>query len=106
MSEAENADKKIDQKTAPTATPDSVPVRWNTSGLKSSYCNIANANSTREEVVLNFGVNHSWDRTQTELEIELTHRIVMSPFAAKRLSEILQQLMTEYEHRYGALSKV
>ena len=37
-----------------------VKVKWDTSQLKSSYCNFCNANSTREEVVLNFGVNQTW----------------------------------------------
>jgi hypothetical protein len=78
-------------------------VTWKTDALHSSYANFCNANSTREEVVLNFGVNKTWDRTQGALEIELNHRIVMSPFAAKRLSELLANLMREYEGRYGAL---
>ncbi len=37
-------------------------LRVDISELKSSYCNVCNANITREEVVLNFGVNHDWDR--------------------------------------------
>jgi len=78
-------------------------VKWNVEHLKSSYVNFANANSTREEVVLNFGLNTSWDRSQPEVEIELADRIVMSPFAAKRLSELLAKLMTEYESRHGVL---
>lgn len=78
-------------------------IKWNTQGLKSSYVNFANANSTREEVVLNFGLNNSWDRTQTEVEVELGHRLVMSPFAAKRLAELLTKLIGEYETRYGDL---
>ena len=51
-------------------------MNWNTSQLKSSYVNFANANSTQEEVVLNFGMNNNWDRMASEVEIELTHRIV------------------------------
>lgn len=79
-------------------------VKWNTDQLKSSYANFANATSTREEVVINFGVNHNWDRSNLqELEIELSHRIVLSPFAAKRLHELLAKLMLEYEARYGEL---
>ena len=80
------------------------PIKWDTSKLVSSYANFCNANSTREEVVLNFGVNKTWERgPQEALDIELNHRIVLSPFAAKRLTELLQQLMKEYESRYGAL---
>jgi hypothetical protein len=78
-------------------------VKWNVEHLKSSYVNFANANSTREEVVMNFGLNNSWDRSLPEMEIELAHRIVMSPFAAKRLVDLLQKLMAEYEQRHGEL---
>jgi len=78
-------------------------VRWNTTELKSSYCNVANATSTREEVVLNFGVNQNWDRASPELEIQLQHRIILSPFAAKRLNDLLGRLLKEYESRYGEM---
>ena len=78
-------------------------VRWNTQALKSSYANFCNATSTREEVVLNFGVSNNWERTPRDMEIELAHRIVLSPFAAKRLSGILEKLIGEYESRYGEL---
>ena len=82
------------------------PIKWDTTNLKSSYANFCNANSTREEVVLNFGVNKTWERgPQDALDIELNHRIVLSPFAAKRLTELLQQLMQEYETRYGVLAE-
>jgi hypothetical protein len=84
------------------------PIKWNTAALHSSYANFCNANSTREEVVLNFGVNKSWERggnAADALEIDLNHRIVLSPFAAKRLTALMQQLMKEYETRYGVLSE-
>lgn len=85
------------------AAPSASRIVWNTQNLKSSYVNFANANSTREEVVMNFGLNNSWDRTQTDVEVELAHRLVMSPFAAKRLAELLTKLVAEYESRYGDL---
>ena len=92
-----------DQAKPATANSDQARVHWNTTQLKSSYCNVANATSTREEVVLNFGVNQNWDRMQKEFEIELQHRIILSPFAAKRLSDLLGKLIKEYETRYGEL---
>jgi hypothetical protein len=87
-----------------TTRPERPRVHWNADQLKSSYCNFCNANSTREEVVLNFGINNSWDRGQVDMQVDLTHRIVMSPFAAKRLSEVLANLVREYEARHGTLS--
>ncbi len=93
------AEAPVEKKADPVGTR----VKWNVEQLKSSYVNFANANSTREEVVMNFGLNTSWDRSQPEMEIELAHRIVMSPFAAKRLAELLNKLIAEYETRYGEL---
>ncbi len=81
-------------------------LRFRTDNLKSSYCNMCNATSTREEVVLNFGLNQNWDQPTArpdEIEVDLQHRVVLSPFAAKRLSEALGKLVTDYETRYGKL---
>jgi hypothetical protein len=89
--------------TAQAAQPTGQPIRLNTNNLKSTYCNMCNANSTREEVVLNFGVNQNWDRGQGNLEVTLEHRIILSPFAAKRLAHMLDKLVGEYESRYGRL---
>ena len=80
-------------------------VRWKTDNVKSSYANFCNASSTREEVVLNFGVSHDWERQPQDMEIELSHRIVLSPFAAKRLAQLLTKLVAEYESRYGELKQ-
>ena len=89
------------------AAPRQQKLRFNSANVKSSYCNMCNATSTREEVVLNFGVNQNWDQPSTtpaELEVDLQHRIILSPFAAKRLSEALSQLVRDYETSYGKLA--
>ncbi|MWB76884.1 DUF3467 domain-containing protein [Pseudooceanicola sp. 216_PA32_1] len=86
-----------------TAPEDNRRVRLDTSQLKSSYCNVCNATSTREEVVLNFGLNQSWDRADGELDIQLHHRVILSPHAAAKLKSVLDELMSEYEGRYGKL---
>lgn len=78
-------------------------IRLETSQMKSSYCNVCNATSTRDEVVLNFGLNQSWDRPEGDLEIELQHRVIMSPHAAQKLREVLDELLRSYETRYGPL---
>jgi hypothetical protein len=85
----------------PNETVAQPKIKWNVDQLKSSYVNFANANSSRDEVVLNFGVNNSWDRAVQEVEINLEHRLVMTPFAAKRLSDLLIKLLAEHESRYG-----
>jgi len=95
---------------SPTTTPSGtdtgqqqpVRLRVDTSQLQSSYCNVCNASSTREEVVLNFGVNHDWDR-QAGADVKMLHRIILSPYAAKRVTQLLASLVKEYESRHGEL---
>ncbi len=88
---------------AASATPIAQQVKLDTANLKSSYCNMCNANTTREEVVLNFGVNQNWDRGSGGLDVSLEHRIILSSFAAEGLAQMLGKLVEEYESRYGPL---
>jgi hypothetical protein len=89
---------------APKAQPRrETRLKVDASDLKSSYCNVCNASSTREEMVINFGVNHDWDRGQAGADVRLLHRIILSPYAAKRVAELLGKLVGDYESKYGEL---
>ena len=79
-------------------------IKWDDSNMKSSYANVCNVTSTREEVVMLFGMNQAWNRGQKEVTIQLSDRIVISPYAAKRLSMLLGNVVKEYESRFGALN--
>jgi hypothetical protein len=79
-------------------------IKWDDSNMKSSYANVCNVTSTREEVVILFGMNQAWNRGQKEVTIQLTDRIVISPYAAKRMSLLLNNVVTEYEKRFGTLN--
>jgi hypothetical protein len=85
-------------------TIEGTKIKWDDSSMKSSYANVCNVTSTREEVVMLFGMNQAWNRGQKEVTIQLTDRIVVSPYAAKRLSMLLTGIITEYENRYGTLN--
>ena len=78
-------------------------VRWDDTNMKSSYANVCNVASTREEVVMLFGVNQAWHAGQREIPVQLTDRVIMSPHAAKRLSILLGNVLKEYESRFGKL---
>ena len=86
-----------------TTTATGPKVSFDTSSLKSSYANVCTMNSTREEVVLNFGLNQSWERSSESVQIELNNRIILSPFAAQRMQEMLSKLLGEYKARYGEI---
>ncbi|MEO8132403.1 MAG: DUF3467 domain-containing protein [Betaproteobacteria bacterium] len=78
-------------------------IKWDDTNMKSSYANVCNVTSTREEVVMLFGINQAWNRGQKEVTIQLTDRIIISPYAAKRLATLLEGVMKEYESRFGTL---
>ena len=88
---------------ATEATPAGPKIRWDDTNMKSSYANVCNVASTREEVVLLFGINQAWHSGQTEIPIQLTDRLILSPHVAKRLAVLLDNVLKEYESRFGAL---
>lgn len=76
---------------------------WDDANMRSVYCNVSNVAGGREEIVLLFGMNQAWHAGQKEIKVQLSDRIVMSPFAAKRLSVLLSNVLADYEKRYGKL---
>lgn len=98
--------KKTQQDTG-TATVDSInkpQVRWDDGSMSTSYANVCNVSSTREEVTLLFGTNQAWHTNQEEMVIKLSDRVILSPFAAKRLSVLLQNVVSQYEQKFGPLA--
>lgn len=79
-------------------------VEWDDSKMNTTYANVANAASTREEVALLFGTNTTWKITGDKpVKIELNNRIILSPYAAKRFVMLLGSVLDEYESRFGKL---
>jgi uncharacterized protein DUF3467 len=89
---------------AAETTPAGPKIRWDDTNMKSSYANVCNVASTREEVVLLFGINQAWHSGQTEIPIQLTDRLILSPHVAKRLAVLLDNVLREYETRFGVLN--
>jgi hypothetical protein len=89
--------------TAAPATPGQARVVWDTSNVRSVYANVFNIGPGREEFVIFFGMNQAWDAEQKELKVQLTERVVMSPFAAKRLALALTGTVAEFEKRFGTI---
>lgn len=88
------------------AQPQSVAVRWDDSEITNSYANVCNVSSSREEVVLVFGVNKAWERNVGEVQVKLNSRVILSPFAAKRLTLLLNNVIQQYESRFGTMDLV
>ena len=88
---------------AQAQAPGQTRILWDDSNMRSVYSNVSNVAGGREEIVLLFGMNQAWHAGQKEVKIQLTDRIVLSPFAAKRLAILLNNVLKDYENRYGTL---
>lgn len=88
---------------SPVAAGTQVKIRWDDSNMRSVYANVCNVAGTREEIVLLFGMNQAWHAGQKELTVQLSDRIVLSPYAAKRLAMLLNNVIRDYEAKFGAL---
>ena len=87
----------------PTQTAGQTKIVWDDSNMRSVYANVSNVAGGREEIVLLFGMNQSWHAAQKEVKVQLTDRVVLSPFAAKRLSILLSNVLADYEKKFGQL---
>src|SRR5262249_2202730 len=88
---------------APLTTGANAKVNWDDSNMRTVYANVCNVIGTREEVMLLFGSNQAWQGGQKEIRVLLSDRVVLNPFAAKRLLRMLEQGLKEYEGRFGEL---
>jgi hypothetical protein len=80
-------------------------VTWDDSKMTTTFANVVNVMVTREELTLLFGMNQTWNMAETkELTVQLSNRIVLTPYAAKRLLTLLTARMRDYEARLGPLT--
>jgi Protein of unknown function (DUF3467) len=79
-------------------------VDWDDSGMVTNFANVVNIQGTREQIEVFFGTNRTWNVSKEDpVKVELTNRMILTPYAAKRLSTILNNVLREYESRHGVL---
>ena len=101
--EAEREPKPIDVAIADQVV--NTKVNWEDSKMVTTFANVVNVLVTREELTLLFGMNQTWNASQSkELTVQLSNRIVLTPYAAKRLLTLLTARMRDYEARIGPLT--
>ena len=71
--------------------------------MSTTYANVCNVTGTREEVGLLFGTNQTLYTGQKEVTVKVTNRVVLSPYAAKRMLKLLENVIGQYEGRFGKL---
>jgi hypothetical protein len=101
---AKNAPAETPTPPAPADAPRASSVQWNDKNMATHFANVVNVQSTREQVDLFFGTNQTWNVADgTGVSVDLTNRIILTPFAAKRLLTVLGGVLREYESRHGPL---
>jgi hypothetical protein len=102
------AQRKDTEETRGTATagPEDMKttIKWDVANMRTSYANVCNVSSTREEFTILFGINKTWNPEQRELTVDMSDRIILNPFAAKRMALLLSNVIRQYEERYGEIS--
>ena len=77
---------------------------WDDRRMATTFANVVNIQSTREQVDLFFGTNQTWNvPSDRRVQVELNNRIILSPHAAKRLWLALGGVLEGYENRHGEL---
>lgn len=95
--QASGAPEEIGKPAAPT-------VNWDDSAMRTTYANVVNAASTREEVALFFGTNKTWNPSSSnEFDVKLEERVILNPHAAKRLFVLMGAVLSQYEKRFGEI---
>jgi hypothetical protein len=92
-----------ESKKGTAAATGATKIVWDDSNMRSVYANVSNVAGGREEIVLLFGMNQAWHAGQAEVKVQLTDRVVLSPFAAKRLAVLLNNVVADYEKKFGKL---
>jgi hypothetical protein len=73
--------------------------------MRTIYANGFRTNATAEEVMIDFGVNVSapTGKTTPEILFQISSRVIMNYYSAKRLALTLTQLLHRHEEQFGVL---
>lgn len=103
MSNPENSEAKSEPAPAPIADPQAQrQVSVDASKAHAAYSNFCRVTGTPEELIIDFGLNSQPMGVPSE-PIEITTRIVLNYYTAKRLLAALQMSLQRHEGAFGVL---
>jgi hypothetical protein len=100
------AAKPIEEQAREQTGQKQVRLRMDERNMTSSYANAFRTNGTAEEVMLDFGmntVNPAAPQDQPEILFQISQRIILNYYSAKRLAITLSQLIRKHEDQFGEL---
>jgi hypothetical protein len=78
-------------------------LRWDDARMQTRYANVVQVTGTREEIAILLGTHQAWHKDVKEVVVPLEERLLLNPYAAKRLLLQLGILLRGYEARYGPI---
>ena len=100
-------EKPIEEQAREQTGQRQVRLRINEQNMQTCYANAFRTNGTAEEVILDFGLNLMnpavQQQGQPEIVFQVSERVIMNYYSAKRLAITLSQLIRRHEEQFGEL---
>lgn len=100
-----NEKKESGDQAAPQATQQA-RLRVDERKMENSYANAFRTNGGQEEVMLDFGINQitpAVEDAPAEILLQISSRVILNYYTAKRLALTLSQLIRRHEEQFGEL---
>lgn len=102
-----SGEKPIEEQAREQTGQQQVRLRIDERDMRTAYSNAFRVNGTAEEVMLDFGVNlvnpATQQQGQPEIVFQVTERLIMNYYSAKRLAITLSQVIRRHEEQFGEL---
>jgi len=100
-------EKPIEEQAREQTGQQQVRLRVDERTMGSCYANAFRTQGTAEEVILDFGMNlvapSPQGQNQPEILFQISERVIMNYYSAKRLAITLSQLIRRHEEQFGEL---
>ena len=110
----EPSEKPIEEQAREQTGQKQVRLRIDERNMRTSYANAFRTNGTAEEVMLDFGLNlispaaqqqaaDQKQQQQPEIIFQISDRVILNYYSAKRMAITLSQLIRRHEDQFGEL---
>ena len=102
-----SSEKPLEQQAREQTGQQQIRMAIDDRNLRTSYANAFRSNATAEEVMLDFGMNlvnpAGNVENQPQIIFQVSDRVIMNYYSAKRLALTLGQIIRRHEEQFGEL---
>lgn len=98
--------KQIEQQAIEQTGQRQVRLQIDERNMDSCYANMFRSTATADELILDFGLslpNPGATKDQPEMVFQVSERVILNYYSAKRLAMTLTQLLRRHEEQFGVL---